>query len=559
MGALVLSAGGAGAETYRIVGGALEEAPSGASEALSGMLEISVFVPDGEDPRPSLLVDDFQLEAGARSFGPQQPVEFAGRAPIWVQIADQIQFDGDAVGLVHLRSGGELIAADENFVTFRFVDFRSDGSGENRLVGHLGDGPLPRRISLVGTLTEVDQHFLLPRGGCPVLPLPPGGGVVGGGSGGVISIGANSGGIIRFGRFDIEAGEGVVFQAPEGSGAVTARVTGGGASTIEGSLQATGALGLLNPSGVVFGATSIAVSGTRVIATAIPTLAELGISAPSGAEVAFDETGALTVTSQGDLVVAAGAIDLPGLTSLALVALGTITVEGTLELPPGVSLTLQSGELIVDGGIPAPADIVLEAPSAIELPFCSAIRAVFPAEEREIGHFKLVASAARQVGVVVEPRRRGEHIHFDHARLVSAAILGSADFDIRDVDEDSLRFGPGEAEPERRRGHSHRIDVDRDGEMDLVLRFDAREAGIASDDSEVCLFGEIRDGIAIEGCDAIEAQPRRRRGSAERSWADGELSSARRPRSPDSDSAAPSAPACASRGRSGTDAGSPWR
>jgi len=51
--------------------------------------------------------------------------------------------------------------------------------------------------------------------------------------------------------------------------------------------------------------------------------------------------------------------------------------------------------------------------------------------------------------------------------------------------------------------------VDRDGEMDVVVRFDAREAGIAVGDTEVCLFGETRDGTAIEGCDGIETKPER--------------------------------------------------
>ena len=79
------------------------------------------------------------------------------------------------------------------------------------------------------------------------------------------------------------------------------------------------------------------------------------------------------------------------------------------------------------------------------------------------------------------------------------------------MDERSLRLGPGEAEPtsEHGRSRTHRADVNRDGERDLVVRFDAREAGIALGDSEVCLFGETTDGTAIEGCDALETKPER--------------------------------------------------
>jgi hypothetical protein len=85
------------------------------------------------------------------------------------------------------------------------------------------------------------------------------------------------------------------------------------------------------------------------------------------------------------------------------------------------------------------------------------------------------------------------------------AILGSAELDVRDLDERSLRLGPGEAEPWRHpdQGYFRRRDVDRDGEPDLLVRFDAREAGIAEGDTQVCLHGETLDGAAIEGCDTI--------------------------------------------------------
>jgi filamentous hemagglutinin family protein len=515
VGWLALAPAAAGAETYRVVGGPLDDEQAGTSGAFSGKLEISLFEPEGPRLQPSLLIDDFQLQAGDQSFRPREPIEFQGRRSLLVQIADQIQFDGDDVDFFFLRSGGGLVAVDESEVTFRFMDFRSEGANAGRLTGHLGDSLLPRRVSLVGSVREVDQHLLLPRGDCPILPPQPGdgGGVIVGGGDDIV-IGGDGGGlvvtggggltsgdgsapqILNFESFDIQARESVAFEAPVG-GAVLTRVTGGGGSTIEGTLEGGGVAVLLAPSGIVF----------------TPTLEELGITAPSGAEVTFDDTGSLTVRTEGDLLVAGGVIDVPGLTSFTLIALGSVNIEGTLELPPGVTLRIEASEIVVAGGISNPGgDVVINPlPPVVGIPFCDNLLPVFPADAREIGSFSLVMSAARQVEINVDPRGYGPRMGWGRHGIVSVVIRGSADFDIRDVDERSLRLGPGEAEPTSRRGRSRtrRVDVDRDGEMDLVVRFDAGETGIAPDDTQVCLFGQTTDSAWIEGCDAIDARAER--------------------------------------------------
>jgi hypothetical protein len=97
-GGVLLGASSAGAETYRILDGRLEHADSGVSEVLEGVLEISLFEIGGRLSPPSLRVDDFQLRAGDLDFGPRQPVEFQDYPVLFLQIADQIQFDADSVG-----------------------------------------------------------------------------------------------------------------------------------------------------------------------------------------------------------------------------------------------------------------------------------------------------------------------------------------------------------------------------------------------------------------------------------------------------------------------------
>jgi hypothetical protein len=98
--------------------------------------------------------------------------------------------------------------------------------------------------------------------------------------------------------------------------------------------------------------------------------------------------------------------------------------------------------------------------------------------------------------------------------VIEVAILGSQELDIRDVEVRSLRLGPAEAEPTRHRGlgRTRRVDVNRDGETDLLVRFDAHEAEIPGD-GVVCLWGGTRDGSLIEGCDsAAVGLERERRG-----------------------------------------------
>jgi hypothetical protein len=525
----VLAAAGAPAETYRVLDGRLRAAGTGASAALDGALEISSFDPACPAVVPSLLVDDFELRAGARRFGPQEPVILGGGLAALVRLPDEIRFDGDAVDFARLRSGGEIVAQDASGGTVRYLDFRAEGPDAGRLVGHLGDSELPRRISLVGTLYEVDHRFpaLSPRGGYvdpDVVEIPD--------YLRVLDLRAGGSGV--FGRVDFLAGDSASLYASPIRRGVLSRVTGSESVAIEGAIVsiAPSSLRLLDPSLAVF--SPLGAPGPREWPLAAPggasatppTLAELGITAPSGADLTFVEAGALTVRTDGDLLVAGGVIDVPGLTSLTLVAAGSITVEGPLELPADVTLALQSGRLAIGGDPPSlprgvirlpvyplPRDVVTFPPLIIVDP-CLARPFDLPiAAERELGSFSLVASAAKQVEIDFEPRRHAESEHPGHRKIATVAILGSAELDIRDVDERSLRLGPGEAEPTRRHGRdgTRRADLNRDGEPDLVARFDAREAGIARDAVEVCLFGETTDGAAIEGCDAIAPRPERSR------------------------------------------------
>lgn len=91
--------------------------------------------------------------------------------------------------------------------------------------------------------------------------------------------------------------------------------------------------------------------------------------------------------------------------------------------------------------------------------------------------------------------------------VIPVAILGSADFDVSDVDGSTLSFGPDGASLAHSHG-PHFADVNSDGYTDLLAHFRTQETGIAVGDTEACLSGELLNGARIEGCDAFQTAPR---------------------------------------------------
>lgn len=86
--------------------------------------------------------------------------------------------------------------------------------------------------------------------------------------------------------------------------------------------------------------------------------------------------------------------------------------------------------------------------------------------------------------------------------LVPVAVLGAESFEVAAIDRSTLSFGPAGAAPLGPFG-GFRLDVNRDGWVDLLSFYRISETGIALGDTEACVTAATLDGVPIEGCDAV--------------------------------------------------------
>lgn len=113
-------------------------------------------------------------------------------------------------------------------------------------------------------------------------------------------------------------------------------------------------------------------------------------------------------------------------------------------------------------------------------------------------HGPLMAGAL-EVTIDIAPNRDLNRLKPEHGCL-AVAILTEVAFDVNQINPESARFGSNEAEAIRYRS----VDVDRDGDLDLVLDFNTVETGIACGDAEATLIGETIAGQSFTGTDSIK-------------------------------------------------------
>lgn len=89
---------------------------------------------------------------------------------------------------------------------------------------------------------------------------------------------------------------------------------------------------------------------------------------------------------------------------------------------------------------------------------------------------------------------------------ILVAVLGSETLDVDNIDPSTLAFGPNGA-PALKPARGTRLDVNRDGTLDIVFRYGVPSTGIALGDTQACLRGALQDGTMFEGCDTIQTVP----------------------------------------------------
>jgi hypothetical protein len=112
-----------------------------------------------------------------------------------------------------------------------------------------------------------------------------------------------------------------------------------------------------------------------------------------------------------------------------------------------------------------------------------------------------LVSAAPKVLVDIRPRGELNRINPNTDKEIRVAILTGNGFNAATVDPNTVRFGATgtEATPV----NFALRDVDRDGNNDMVLRFEIQDMGIKCGDTSAALTGQTFSGLSFSGSDSI--------------------------------------------------------
>jgi hypothetical protein len=117
-----------------------------------------------------------------------------------------------------------------------------------------------------------------------------------------------------------------------------------------------------------------------------------------------------------------------------------------------------------------------------------------------VSDWKLLVSVP--VGIDIKPGSLPNSINLKSKGKVPVAILSTDDFDAYDVDPDTCVFA--NANPV----HWRMVDVNKDGERDMLLQFMTQELELAKSNTEATLECTTNDGIPIFGTDSVNIVPK---------------------------------------------------
>src|SRR5262244_1223738 len=112
-----------------------------------------------------------------------------------------------------------------------------------------------------------------------------------------------------------------------------------------------------------------------------------------------------------------------------------------------------------------------------------------------------IVSVTPEVLVDIRPRGEANRINPNSDKEIRVAILTGNGFDAATVDPNTVRFGATGAEAVPVNFAVR--DVNGDGAMDMVLRFEIQDTGIKCGDTSASLTGQTSSGLSFRGSDSI--------------------------------------------------------
>ncbi|MCH8239692.1 MAG: hypothetical protein IIB62_06510, partial [Proteobacteria bacterium] len=111
-------------------------------------------------------------------------------------------------------------------------------------------------------------------------------------------------------------------------------------------------------------------------------------------------------------------------------------------------------------------------------------------------------SVAMETAIDIKPGSDRNPINLKKRGVIPVALLGSAAFDVTNVDVTTLTFGPAGATPDHDLTDpdvydSHILDVNDDGFFDLVSHYRVSDTGLLPEHTSACLSGVTYGGVAI--------------------------------------------------------------
>jgi hypothetical protein len=123
-----------------------------------------------------------------------------------------------------------------------------------------------------------------------------------------------------------------------------------------------------------------------------------------------------------------------------------------------------------------------------------------------------VTALTDTIEIDIKPGDSTNKIDLATEAWITVAVLGSEFFDVTQVDVGSLRFGAtGTEDSIERSGKGAKatlvfqlVDIDGDGHLDLVARFETKKTGLAAGDTQATLAGSLLDGRSFEIAQDVE-------------------------------------------------------